>query len=525
MADGDESGNDQSAGKRRLKRPIPSPGAEERYYTLRVDRTTDPQDPILDYARLGNPSADAMYDQMTTIEEYASDAMTSDEKLDATLPGLGAAGEFDYTAGSRTRFVEGDDIERIAGDVYKVYGSYTEVILAPQAEGGGGGGGQSNRVSGTKQLTAFDQGFGTYYNLQRGASYSAKADMGISYDSNTKYDARISAQMTSSAAVKWELSLGTSLKEFKGKFSFLGYSAQIDGSGNFKSSNLVSVGKKSDTLASERIVLGIANQINTQTWSTLWQSLLLLANSVNAAFVATNIAALANQKDFEKDAKNLTPYLESMQSMAIIQASIALVVAIAGKVYDKNLSDEAANIKNEVGIPGIGRPFLSIKPDDGGTIELNTGGGASILLKEDKIVLNADAVQISAGGDPNASPSSGIDIVSSSGSMRIESDDSGGATFMATAGKAAIGGCGIEISSFQNGNIDSVGNRWTHSNEFAAAATTLGDTTATSVAINGMPVVPGVVAVPPMPTVTVQVANIYFVAPSLQSVTVLLDAL
>lgn len=469
-------------------------GEIERNIYIRVDRSDDPSDPVVDYTRSGSSADDVAWDNDTSIEDHAINAMSADGAVDPTHENIGAAGLFAYTPGSRTEYVGGDDFERVAGDVYKVYGSYHEVIKPSteptDSDSDSSGSSKTNKITGTKVLTPLDYGYGSYYEVKYGGSYYYKGDLSIIYENNLKYECKISGAISASLSVKFELSVGLSLSDIKAKFSALGYSAQVDGSGNFKSSKSLNVSKKMQMLGKEKIVFALSDSISQTTWETgIWKTLLALAQATNAAYVALNVASSLQEKDYEDKPEKLGPYLEGLQIVAIIQGSLGLIFAAAALVHDKWFNDQVDDIKSQVGNPIYGKPFVQMLPDDDGTIELNTGQGASLVLKGKTIYLNADGIELLTGSSSRA-VRDGVVISSSNGPVGISADHADGAHFGSTQGATILTGTSLDFTAYNSGQITSHASKWTHDNEFAAGTTTVGDLTASSLSANGVPVVP-----------------------------------
>lgn len=483
----------KKSAKSRTRRPAIPSGGDERYFSLRLDRTTDADTPLVDYLRIGNPSSDAMYDQMTTIEDHAIDVMTGDEAMDSSLDNLGTAGEFSYTPGSRTRYVGGDDFERVAGNAWKVYGSYHEVVIAQDDAGDSSDDSSSspskkfiNKITGTKSLTIYDKGIGTYYEVKYGGSYYYKGDLSCIYEDNLKYECKISGALTSSLSIKFDLSVGTSLKDIKAKFSVLGYSAMIDGNGNYMSSKSLNVSSKISQMAKEKIVLGLSDTISDTMWvQGIWKTLLALAQVTNALYVATNIAAQVNPEQYEDKPENLGTPLTVIQTAAIAQGVIGMIFAAAALVHDLWYKNQVDDIKSQVGAVGYSKPFIQIKDN---TIELNSGDGASIVLDGKTIYLNADGIEL-ATGVSSGTVNDGITLYTNNGGISMNADHSSGALLTSPQGKTTVSGTELELTAFNTGEIGSNGT-WTHNGSFSAGTTTVGDLTATSVTANGIPLAP-----------------------------------
>lgn len=498
--------------KKKEKSPKHHPKFLRKNFYVKVNRTEDSGSTLIDYLRLGGPSDDAMYDRKTTIEDHAIDGMTGDGAMDDTLSNMGAAGKFAYTPGSNTAYVAGDSFERVKGDVYKTFGPYHEVILSSDDSDDDEDDGKSKKskkiykISGTKSLTPLDFGYGTYYELKQGADYYLKTCLSLNYESSLKYECKLTGSIAASLSVKFDLSVGTSLKDIKAKFSCLGFSAQIDGKGNFKSSNSLNVSSKVQTLAKEKIVLSLSDSISQTTWeSGIWKTLLALAQTANAAYVAMNIAVTVNFQDYQDSPSKLKPWLTGMQIIAVAQGAIGLVFAAAAAIHDKWFNDQVDNIKSNVGNPVYGKPFIQILPDDSGTIELNTGQGASLVLKGSKAYINADGIELQTG-TPSTNIANGIVLYSGDDQIQAFSGV-GGAYFGSTGGSTQMTGTSMTLTAYNNGSITSNASKWTHNGELEAGKTTLGDVTATSVASTGG-ILPIATPVPPPAPTTVSITTI-----------------
>lgn len=438
----------------------PDIGDNTTYYVL-VPRTDDEGDTLAEYLRLGAASDDADWSTSTTMEEHAVERFNSASILTQLDDEVGADGTLVYTSGDALDVVEGNSYRRVLGTEYGVYGKLHQIY---------------EDVGIASGYTEGILGHGIDYTMSRATQFTASLAADLNFTGGFQYDATMTAALSSTTGVGMNLNLGSAVEVTHA------LKAEFDAKGGFDyPSSGLNHSEKPVYFGEESITMGLDDDPIRGFVKNALGTLAGLMQATDIAYNANGTIAAASIELFNRRPTAIEDHVDAGQIIAVTQGTLALIASIvclmAGRIQSKKAKALALNID--------GKPFVRVEKGGGGTpnkITLDSGAGAKILLEGDKITLDAAEVQIGTNAAANARKikiASGAELdLQSGGNMGIVSG--GTTTLTSTNGDVTIN-AGAK-------NIKSTAAKWKQTGEFEAGKTKLGDVTATSIKLNGVPV-------------------------------------